>query len=261
VFFLQNQVLLVGDELIEHGEGGETMAEQAGHRHRRLGDRDHGDLERLLERIDPHPAEAGKNHRVRMVKLQRLQARPDHEGPREVVGEGAVDLAGPSLRGDADQLGSCRRTPSGRRHDGGRDGLGAVGVDHQELHGASPLDAVRGRAPRGRMPLRRREPAPLPRAEPRAGTPAVPMIAEHLRRRVPLRAPRLTRVSVGDARPPRGERNAGAGGAAGVVTPLRWGIISCALVDRGSHTPERGFRLEDTSMRSGPGVGRFEKRP
>jgi hypothetical protein len=98
-------------------------------------------------------------------------------------------------------------------------------------------------------------------AEPRAGTPAVPMIAERLRRRVPLRAPRLTRVSVGDARPPRGERNAGAGGAAGVVTPLRCGIISCALVDRGDDTPERGFRVEDASMRSGPGVGRLGKRP
>jgi hypothetical protein len=87
------------------------------------------------------------------------------------------------------------------------------------------------------------------------------MIAEHLvgASRSGHRA--LTQVSVRDARPPRGERNAGAGGAAGVVTPLRCGIISCALVDRGGDTPERGVRLEDASMRSGPGVGRLGKRP
>ena len=110
------------------------MTEQAGHGHRRLGDGDDRDRQRFLEGVDTDAAEAGQDDGVRRVQRDRFQARPDHEGPGQVIAEGRIDVARAALGGDADKLGAGRGGPPRRLHDLGGDGLRAVRIDDEQLH-------------------------------------------------------------------------------------------------------------------------------
>ena len=129
-----HQVLLVGNELLEHGQRREAMAEHAGQRHRGFRDRDDRNRQRFLHRIDADATEAGQHDRVRRVHGHRFERRADHEGARQVIAERGVDVARAALGGDADQLGARRGGSPGRFHDLGGHGLGAVRVDDENLH-------------------------------------------------------------------------------------------------------------------------------